>query len=62
MYWSKAFKITAITDRFTRARFFKLRGAIKVVIDDDVPEYLKMSDKFWKVGPFLERIQPAASL
>ncbi|XP_010790902.1 uncharacterized protein isoform X2 [Notothenia coriiceps] len=56
MYWSKAFKITAITDRFTRARFFKLRGAIKVVIDDDVPEDLKMSDKFWKVGPFLERI------
>ncbi|XP_061836200.1 piggyBac transposable element-derived protein 3 [Nerophis lumbriciformis] len=56
MYWSKAFKITAITDRFTRVRFFKVRGAIKVVIDDDVPEDLKMSDKFWKVRPFLERI------
>uniref|UniRef100_A0A3B4UT34 PiggyBac transposable element-derived protein 3-like n=1 Tax=Seriola dumerili TaxID=41447 RepID=A0A3B4UT34_SERDU len=56
MYWSKALKITAITDRFTRARFFKLRGAIKVVIDDDVPEDLKMSDKFWRVRPFLDRI------
>ncbi|KAM8743645.1 piggyBac transposable element-derived protein 3-like isoform 2-T2 [Acanthopagrus schlegelii] len=56
MYWSKALKITAITDKFTRARFFKLRGAIKVVIDDDVPEDLKKSDKFWKVRPFLDRI------
>lgn len=56
MYWSKALKITAITDRFTRARFFKLRGAIKVVIDDDVPEDLRMLDTFWKVRPFLDRI------
>ncbi|KAG5264695.1 hypothetical protein AALO_G00257000 [Alosa alosa] len=48
MYWSKALKITAITDKFTRARFFKLRGAIKVVVDHDVPEDLRMSDKFWK--------------
>ncbi|XP_056303397.1 uncharacterized protein LOC130215579 isoform X2 [Danio aesculapii] len=48
MYWSKALKITAITDKFTRDRFFKLRGAIKVVIDHDVPEDLRMSDKFWK--------------
>ncbi|KAG1934670.1 piggyBac transposable element-derived protein 3 [Pimephales promelas] len=56
MYWSKALKITAITDKFTRSRFFKLREAIKVVIDHDVPEDLKMSDKFWKVRPFLDRI------
>lgn len=47
MYWSKAFKITAITDRFTRARFFKLRGAIKVVIDDDVPENSGRWGLFW---------------
>ncbi|RXN11622.1 piggyBac transposable element-derived 3-like protein [Labeo rohita] len=51
MYWSKALKTTAITDKFTRARFFKLRGAIKVVIDHDVPEDLRMSDKFWKMIP-----------
>ncbi|XP_059377154.1 piggyBac transposable element-derived protein 3 [Carassius carassius] len=56
MYWSRALKITAITDKFTCARFFKLRGAIKVVIDHDVPEDLRMSDKFWKVRPFLDRI------
>lgn len=56
VYWSKALKITAITEKFTRARFFKLRRAIKVVIDDDVPEDLRMLDKFWKVRPFLDWI------
>ncbi|KAL2096969.1 hypothetical protein ACEWY4_006176 [Coilia grayii] len=56
MYWSKALKITVITDKFRSFRFFKLRGAIKVVIDDDVPEDLRMLDKFWKVRPFLDRI------
>ncbi|KAK1903701.1 PiggyBac transposable element-derived protein 3 [Dissostichus eleginoides] len=49
MYWSKALRITAITDRFTRDRFFRLRGSIKVLIDDDVPEDLRKRDKFWKV-------------
>ncbi|TKS75689.1 PiggyBac transposable element-derived protein 3 [Collichthys lucidus] len=56
MYWSKALRITAITERFTRPRFFKLRVAIKVVIDDDVPEDLRRMDKFWKVRPFLDCI------
>ncbi|KAK1906732.1 PiggyBac transposable element-derived protein 3 [Dissostichus eleginoides] len=51
MYWSKALRITAITDRF-----FRLRGSIKVLIDDDVPEDLRKRDKFWKVRPFLDRI------
>ncbi|KAJ4948773.1 hypothetical protein JOQ06_020296 [Pogonophryne albipinna] len=37
MYWSKALRITAITDRFTHNRFFRLRGSIQVLIDDDVP-------------------------
>lgn len=35
MYWFKDLKIIAITEKSTRARLFKLRGAIKVVIDDD---------------------------
>ncbi|XP_071063273.1 piggyBac transposable element-derived protein 3-like [Pseudochaenichthys georgianus] len=56
MYWSKALRITAITDRFTCDRFFRLRGSIKVLIDDDVPEDLRKRDKFWKVRPFLDRI------
>ncbi|XP_034079081.1 piggyBac transposable element-derived protein 3-like [Gymnodraco acuticeps] len=56
MYWSKALRITAITDKFTRNRFFRLRGSIKVLIDDDVPEDLRKRDKFWKVRPFLDRI------
>uniref|UniRef100_A0A3Q3JQ84 PiggyBac transposable element-derived protein domain-containing protein n=1 Tax=Monopterus albus TaxID=43700 RepID=A0A3Q3JQ84_MONAL len=56
MYWSKTLRFTAITDRFTRDRFFKLRKSVKVVVDDDVPEDLKKSDKFWKVRPFLDQI------
>ncbi|XP_033966268.1 piggyBac transposable element-derived protein 3-like [Pseudochaenichthys georgianus] len=56
MYWSKALRITAITDRFTRDRFFRLRGSIKVLIDDDVPEDLRKRNTFWKVRPFLDRI------
>ncbi|KAJ8277155.1 hypothetical protein GJAV_G00072040 [Gymnothorax javanicus] len=56
MHWSKALRFTAITDRFTRDRFFKLRQSLKVLIDDDVPEDLRKSDKFWKVRPFLDRI------
>lgn len=55
MYWSKALKITAITDKLICAIFFKLRGT-KVVIDDDVPEELRMLNKFWRVRPFLDQI------
>lgn len=56
MHWSKALGCTTITDRFTRDKFFKLRQSLKVVIDDDVPEDLRKTDKFWKVRPFLDRI------
>ncbi|XP_029704824.1 uncharacterized protein isoform X2 [Takifugu rubripes] len=48
MYWSKSLRVTSITDRFTRDRFFKLRQSLKVLIDDDVPEDLRKRDKFWK--------------
>lgn len=40
-----------VTDKLTHASFFKLRGAMKVVRDDDVPEDLKKSDKYWKGRP-----------
>lgn len=56
MYWSRTLRFSAITDRFTRNRFFKLRKSVKVVIDDDVAEDMKKRDKFWKVRPFLDRI------
>ncbi|XP_031586314.2 piggyBac transposable element-derived protein 3 [Oreochromis aureus] len=56
MYWSKTLRFPAITERFTRDRFFRLRQSLKVLIDDDVPEDLKECDKFWKVRPFLNRI------
>lgn len=56
MYCSSALRFPAITERFTRNRFFKLRQSIKVVIDDDIPEDLRKCDKFWKVRPFLDHI------
>ncbi|XP_076842062.1 piggyBac transposable element-derived protein 3 isoform X2 [Brachyhypopomus gauderio] len=56
MYWSKTLKFPAITEKFTRDRFFRLRRSLKVLIDDDVPEDLRERDKFWKVRPFLNRI------
>lgn len=56
MYWSNALRFPVIAERFTRDRFFKLRQSIKVVIDDDIPDDLRGSDKFWKVRPFLDRI------
>uniref|UniRef100_A0A8C5DWF5 Si:ch211-255f4.7 n=1 Tax=Gouania willdenowi TaxID=441366 RepID=A0A8C5DWF5_GOUWI len=56
MYWSRALRFPAITEKFTRDRFFRLRKSLKVVIDDDVPEDLKECDKFWNVRPFLNRI------
>lgn len=55
-YWSKALRFPAITEKFTRDRFFRLRNSLKVLIDDDVPEDLKTCDQFWKVRPFLNRI------
>ncbi|XP_057693808.1 piggyBac transposable element-derived protein 3-like [Corythoichthys intestinalis] len=56
MYWSKSLRFPAITEKFTRDRFFRLRRSLKVLIDEDVPEDLKECDKFWKVRPFLNRI------
>ena len=52
IYWSKALQFPAITERFTRDRFFRLRRSLKVLI----PEDLRECDKFWKVRPFLDRI------
>lgn len=46
----------AITEKFTRDIFFKLRQSFKVLIDDGVPKDLRERDKFWKVMPFLNRI------
>ncbi|XP_047430615.1 piggyBac transposable element-derived protein 3-like isoform X2 [Mugil cephalus] len=56
MYWCSVLRFPAITERFTRGRFFKLRQSIKVVVDDEIPEVLRECDKFWKVRPFLDRI------
>uniref|UniRef100_A0A8B9HAU7 Si:ch211-255f4.7 n=1 Tax=Astyanax mexicanus TaxID=7994 RepID=A0A8B9HAU7_ASTMX len=56
MYWFKTLKFPAITEKFTRDRFFRLRRSLKVLVDDDVPDDLRERDKFWKVRPFLNRV------
>ncbi|CAL9691203.1 unnamed protein product [Knipowitschia caucasica] len=56
MYWSRALRLPAITEKFTRDRFFRLRRSLKVLIDEDVPQDIRECDKFWKVLPFLNRI------
>ncbi|XP_062849144.1 piggyBac transposable element-derived protein 3 [Trichomycterus rosablanca] len=56
MFWSNALRIPAISDTMTRDRFFKLRSHLKVIIDDDISEDKRKTDKFWKVRPFMDRI------
>uniref|UniRef100_A0A3B4U452 PiggyBac transposable element-derived protein domain-containing protein n=2 Tax=Seriola dumerili TaxID=41447 RepID=A0A3B4U452_SERDU len=56
MYWSNGLRFPAVTEKFTRDRFFRLRRSLKVLIDYDVPEHRRERDKFWKVRPFLDRI------
>ncbi|CAL9704485.1 unnamed protein product [Knipowitschia caucasica] len=46
MYWSRALRLPAITEKFTHDRFF--RFFLKVLIDEDVPQDIRESDKFWK--------------
>ncbi|XP_044040956.1 piggyBac transposable element-derived protein 4-like [Siniperca chuatsi] len=56
MFWSNALQIPAISNTMSRDRFFKLRSHLKVVIDYDVSEDKRETDKFWKVRPFMDRI------
>lgn len=56
MFWSSALRIPAICDKIRRDRFFKLRKHLKVVIDNDISEDTKKTDRFWKTRPFMDRI------
>uniref|UniRef100_A0A8C1QN76 PiggyBac transposable element-derived protein domain-containing protein n=1 Tax=Cyprinus carpio TaxID=7962 RepID=A0A8C1QN76_CYPCA len=56
MLWSNALQIPAISNTMSRDRFFKLRSNLKVVIDYDVSEDKRETDKFWKVRRFMDRI------
>ncbi|ROL42987.1 Chimeric ERCC6-PGBD3 protein [Anabarilius grahami] len=56
MFWSNALQIPTISNTMSRDRFFKLRSHLKVVIDYDVSEDKRETDKFWKVRPFMDRI------
>lgn len=56
MFWSNFLRIPVISDQMTRDRFFKLRQHLKVVIDNDISEDVKKTDRFWKVRPFMDHI------
>lgn len=43
----------------TRDRFFKVRNALKVVIDGDITADEKKADRLWKVKPFIESVRNA---
>ena len=57
MYWSKTLRFTAITDKFTRDRFFRLRRSLKVLVEWQILEgeafsgsdsaRLQVSDSTW---------------
>ncbi|KAJ8933005.1 hypothetical protein NQ318_003670 [Aromia moschata] len=51
MYWAKNDKI------MTRDRYFKIRNHLKIVVDNDISEHLRKSDKLWKVRPLLKKIR-----
>ncbi|XP_049905131.1 zinc finger MYM-type protein 2 isoform X1 [Epinephelus moara] len=56
MFWSNALRIPAISDKMRRDRFFKLRQHLKVVIDDEISEDMRQTDRFWRTRPFMDRI------
>lgn len=56
LFWTRAFRIPAISGRITCDRFFKLGQHLKVVIDYDISEEMRKADRFWKTRPFLDHI------
>lgn len=57
MYWAKSTKVYSIASVMTRDRFFTIRNHIKVVVDGDISENFRKSDKLWKVRPLLNKIR-----
>ncbi|KAJ2938067.1 hypothetical protein O0L34_g19390 [Tuta absoluta] len=57
MYWEKKTRIAAIADIMVRDRYFKLRAALKIVNDSEVPAAEKQKTKFWKVQPLLSSVR-----
>lgn len=56
-YWKKSLRVPIIADAMNRDRYFKIRNNLKVVVDLDVPDDQKKTDRLWKVRPLLEQVR-----
>lgn len=59
MYWQNKFKIPIVAETMCRDRFFKLREALHVVVQNDVTEAEKKANVFWKVQPIIDSVRNA---
>lgn len=57
MYWNKSLQVPAIATTMNRDRYFKIRNNLKVVVDLDVPDDQKKTDRLWKVRPLLDQVR-----
>jgi hypothetical protein len=57
MYWQRDTRMAQVADVMVRDRYFKLRSSLKVVVDNDVSDDARKSDRFWKVRPLVERVR-----
>ncbi|KAJ2940718.1 hypothetical protein O0L34_g14666 [Tuta absoluta] len=62
MYWSKEFRIPIIANSMPRNRYFILRNAVKVVLDEEVSTVQRQADKLWKVRPLIDAVLKGCQL
>lgn len=62
MYWVVGTRVAEIAEKMSRRRFFSIRNALKLVVDDDVPNDMKTKDTFWKIIPLLETVRAGCLL
>uniref|UniRef100_A0A3B4ZK71 Si:ch211-255f4.7 n=1 Tax=Stegastes partitus TaxID=144197 RepID=A0A3B4ZK71_9TELE len=56
IFWAKKTKVSVISRKMTRDRFYKVRSSLKIVNDLDLTEEAKQSDILWRVRPLLDRV------
>lgn len=62
MFWQQSLRIPVIAKTISRDRFFRIRNRLKVVVDLDVSDSMKKTDRLWKVRPLLDRVRKGCLL